>query len=204
MLRIDVVSEPVGGEDARENAWIQSIVQSTRLADVTLRFSLTEGRTVDLDNLARPAMKALRLAGYFSTGFKELSSLTATKRFTCPVGLTIESGMQTVPPDALLIAEFGTPPPSSKPQTWMEDWANQVARCWERSPVTSPVWLAISTTSSRSLVDLLKPVIDGLESVLGRDPAGRNRFCPNDHLVEWLQIRRVESGPVIGIQLGLL
>lgn len=51
-------------------------------------------------------------------------------------------------------------------------------------------WVWIQTRDRRSLEALMKPVIDGLEPLLGRDPRGRLRFVPNDHLIVWLRVTR--------------
>jgi hypothetical protein len=57
------------------------------------------------------------------------------------------------------------------------------------------VWLDIAVQSPLSLEGLLKPVIDGLEPLLGRDPHGRLDFTPNDDRVESLRISRQPALP---------
>lgn len=53
-----------------------------------------------------------------------------------------------------------------------------------------PVWLDIAVSTSLSLEGLLKPIIDGLDPILGVDPSATLEFTPNDDRVEWLRIHR--------------
>lgn len=64
-----------------------------------------------------------------------------------------------------------------------------------------PVGLDIAVGTSLSIKDLLKPIIDGLEPVLGRDPRAHLEFSPNDHLIGWLRVLRTSGGPALRLQL---
>lgn len=204
MLQIEIEGTPIGGEDSRESSWVERIVNANRLPDVTLRFRLEPHRKVDLDNLVRPAMRALRISRYYTNGFPELCSLSAKKEFGGSVGLTIEAGAQLCPDTPLLETTFDSIPPSEAAAEWKEQWRNSIQAGWAKEPLMRPVWISLATTSKRSLVDLLKPIIDGLEPLLGRDPSGRLQFCPNDEFVHWLQIRRTEVGPALHLTAGVL
>ncbi len=204
MFLIEVPGTPIGGEDARENAWVDRIVEENDLSEVTLRFRLETGRNVDLDNLVRPAMRALSKLGYYRKGFPELRSLSATKEFDESSGLTIESGSLPSPSLSLLEIQYDSLPPSDKTQDWLAAWSNTVECSWNRKPLIQPVWIAITARTSRSPVGLLKPIIDGLEPLLGRDPIGSSRFYPNDDLVHWLRINRADSGPILQMAAGII
>lgn len=52
------------------------------------------------------------------------------------------------------------------------------------------VWLDVAVRTQYSLEGLLKPIIDGLEPFLGRDPGASLEFTPNDDRVVWLRITR--------------
>ncbi len=204
MLKIEVAGSAIGGEDARENKWIDQIARASDLADVSLHFRLEPKRNIDIDNLVRPAMRGLKKSGYYRNGFPNLQSISAVKQSGSPFGLVVEKGILHVPGKCLLRLEWGSVPPSDATTVWKTNWTSAIQKNWHEPVICEPVWLSILTTSSRSLVDLLKPVIDGLEPFLGRDPNGRNTFCPNDHLIEWLQIRRVKTGPPLAISAGLI
>lgn len=204
MLRLEIAGQPIGGEDSRENAWVERVAQATSLHEVALEFVVQHNRKVDLDNLVRPAMRGLRNGGFYSKGFPELESLTAIQSFGPNAGLGVESYCPAQPSSPLLQISFDSVPPSTNSREWLRGWSSVIESSWIRSPLEASVWIAITARSSRSLVDLLKPIIDGCEAILGRDPSGRSEFCPNDHLVEWLQIRRVETGPILEFSIGLL
>lgn len=63
MLRIESPGTPIGGEDTREQAWIETVVNASSLASVLLTFVLDYGRIVDLDNLVRPAVRGFQNGG---------------------------------------------------------------------------------------------------------------------------------------------
>ncbi|EAQ80555.1 hypothetical protein [Blastopirellula marina] len=204
MLKIEIAGSAIGGEDANEALWVDEIVSASDLANVSLTFRLESQRNVDLDNLVRPAMRALKRSGFYQSGFPELNSITASKLVGQPIGLTIESGSRLVPEGKLLSVESDRIPPSDPTFAWKSEWTAAIQKEWDAPVICNPIWLAISTTSLRSLVDLMKPIINVLERVLRRDPNGRNPFCPNDHLVDWLQIRRVSSGAALKLVAGML
>lgn len=56
-------------------------------------------------------------------------------------------------------------------------------------------WVEIVTNTPRSLEGLMKPVIDGLEPFLGRDPRGYLEFVPNDDKIAHLIVRRQRDLP---------
>lgn len=55
---------------------------------------------------------------------------------------------------------------------------------------------AIDVCTLRSLVDILKPVIDGLEPFLGRDPTGRNKFSPTTTVSSGCRSRGLNTDPL--------
>lgn len=58
--------------------------------------------------------------------------------------------------------------------------------------------------TTASLEAVLKPIIDGLEPFLGRDPSGRLEFVPQDDLVVWLRVTRQADLPSpIALAAGL-
>jgi hypothetical protein len=75
-------------------------------------------------------------------------------------------------------------------------WRRCVADAFDGKPLETPCWIDIATNSTRSLEALMKPVIDGLEPLLGRDPRGRLEFVPNDDRVAHLTVRRQRDLPV--------
>ncbi|MEZ4239470.1 MAG: hypothetical protein R3F59_25590 [Myxococcota bacterium] len=208
-MRLSVVGTPIGGEDAREAAWVKRIhaaaAGAAPCAAVSLSFTLAAGRTVDVDNLARPAMTALQRAGVFQRGFRALERLVATKHTGQPEGLLVALD----PPDAPLPAPpeltctFATLPPSEAPQAWMRAATDRVRAQWPYEPVTGDVFadIRVTSTSTRSLVGLLKPALDILCPYLGAG-TGPLAFTPRDEQVVWLQIRRVHQPDTLCITLG--
>lgn len=130
--------------------------------------------------------------------------MTAIKTFGDEGGLVIEAGRPDPPTPPLFSVTSLRLAVGDRWQEWKFSWRLEISEQWDGSEVIQPVWVQIDVQSDRSLVDLMKPVIDGLEPILGRDPKGRLQFCPNDHLIEWLQIRRVQAGPALTLSLGLL
>ena len=103
--------------------------------------------------------------------------------------------------DVQFDATFESPPPSDRTGDWIGSWAGEVRR--QAPASTEGVKVSIEVRSDRSLKDLMKPIIDGLEPWLGRDPAGRSRFAPRDERIEALEICRVESGPAVRVWGGV-
>lgn len=199
MLKIEVTGSPIGGEDARTPAWIGEIASAASVSNIILRFTIEQGRKVDLDNLVRPALTGLQRAGLYSRGFPELSVLTAIKEIGSLPSLVIESGQLEPPTERILELATDSSPPSGSTKTWIGHWMEMVGNSWGHGPIHGPAWLAVEFRSTRSLVDQLKPVIDGLEPFLGRDPAGHLSYCPNDHLLVWLRAERVSNGPRVRV-----
>ncbi|MHC2068152.1 hypothetical protein ACYFX5_11805 [Bremerella sp. T1] len=204
MFRMEVAGSPVGGEDAKEKQWMDQIATANDLSNVILRFQIEPNRNVHLDNLVRPAMHALKRAGYYHDGFRELNSIAATRAWNEPEGLVVESGFLNQPRGEVLDIEWRSVPPSESAGDWKQEWTNAIAESYNSPPISQPAWVAITTTSRRSLVDLLGPIINGLEPLLGRDPAGSNPFSPNANLIQWLHVRRVEAGEPLRLVAGLL
>lgn len=77
---------------------------------------------------------------------------------------------------------------------------------WTRPALADgDVFVDVHSTSRLSLKDALKPIIDGLEAVLGRDPQGRLEFCPRDDRIAWLRTQRVaEDAPALRVRVGIL
>jgi hypothetical protein len=67
---------------------------------------------------------------------------------------------------------------------------------WGRPPIGKAVGVDIGVTKTTSLAGMLKPVIDGLEPYLGRQPLGRGTLRPRDEQVTWLRISRIPGLPV--------
>jgi hypothetical protein len=61
---------------------------------------------------------------------------------------------------------------------------------------TGPVALDIAIDTAFSLGGVLKPVIDGLETYLGRGTAGGREFRPLDERIVMLRVRRVPEAQV--------
>lgn len=209
-----VYRSPIGGEDRRERAWRAAITTAAVEAGagprrgVSLRFCLEPGRArIDLDNLVRPALDALRNAGVFGRGFRDLHTLVASKTTGSPVGLRVGSvdpedvgDLPTIGP-LLLGLEHGELPREGDRDSKMR-WREAVARAWPYQPLHGLSFgVGITVSTALSFKDLLKPIIDGLEPVLGRDPRGRLEFSPNDHLITWLLVARSTSPAILRLQL---
>ncbi len=202
---IFIAGEPIGGEDPREKRWRASVCRAAGGLgpgrEVTLRFTLSPGREVDLDNLVRVAVAGLRDAGVFRHGFTDLEHLVALKSFSGPIGLGIRLAAAPLPETGSggLVASY-TIPPSDPTTTWKRAWTAEVSRAWAGKPLARPSAVAIEVGSRRSLPGLMKPIIDGLQPYLGRDPRGRYEFCPNDHLIEQLALRRGGGGGTLQLR----
>lgn len=215
MLSFFVAGSPIAGEDRRERAWRNEI--TTTAADagapcsrgVSLHFCLEVGRArIDLDNLIRPALDALRDAGVFGRGFRDLDALVAAKAAASPVGLEVtlmtakDVGALPPPGELLLTVEdWGLPRDGDRVAKLR--WREAIAQAWPYEPLQGlPAALDIAVDTVLSFKDLLKPIIDGLEPVLGRDPRGHLEFSPNDHLITWLRVLRSPRPPTLRLQLA--
>ena len=147
-------------------------------------------------------MRGLQKESLCATGYKGISSITATKEWAEDEGLIIQSGCLEPPSTALLEIDFESVPPSDHTTDWISDWMKRISKCWTRPYLVNDVWVDIRVHSERSLPGLLKPIIDGLEPCLGRDEHGTSWFSPNDHLITWLRIQKQTAAPGIHFRLG--
>ncbi|CAN5740574.1 hypothetical protein BH23ACT10_BH23ACT10_30340 [soil metagenome] len=81
---IHVAGSPIGGENPpHEQRWRAAIATAAVGVEpataVQRQFRLEPHRTVDLDNLTRPALAGLRDAGVFARGYRHLDAILATK-----------------------------------------------------------------------------------------------------------------------------
>lgn len=193
-----VAGTPIGGEDRREAAWRASVA-AVATADlvpgsrgVSLAFTLEPGRRVDIDNLARPVLAGLRDAGWFARGFSTLDHLLVTKSAGTSVGVAVDvvpGVLASASEPALQLALKGiVPGPGNREHLRL--WRDAVASTWQKPALTGPINVEIEVDTRRSLVDLMKPIIDGLEPILGRDPWGTNEFSPLDDTIVRLMVRR--------------
>jgi hypothetical protein len=126
----------------------------------------------------------------------------ATKRSGDRPGLTVtlrpadDLGSTPVPGKPFLTAASGALPREGNRRSKLQ-WRAMVDAAWDRPPIgRQSVFVDIDLNAYLSLKDLMKPIIDGLEPVLGHDPSGRLEFVPNDDLIIWLRVvRRVEGTP---------
>lgn len=200
-MRLVVPGSPIGGEDARERGWrarVAAAAAPSALTDVrtlTLAFTLEPDRRVDVDNLARPALAGLRDAGWFSRGFKSLDVLTVTKGTGDAPRLEVCPKAAPTDLDATVDVQlFST---NLLPAEGRHDlkrlWREAVADAWPRAPLKGPLEVQLGFGGRRSLVELLKPNLDALEPILGRDPRGRLEFCPLDDKITRLTAWRISG-----------
>lgn len=171
--------------------------------EVELDFLIEERRVlIDLDNLVRLALDGLRDAGALGRGLGTLDSILATKSKAPPLGLgmTLVRAYAASPLPALheaieLVAESDMIPREGRTAE-KEAWRSSVRAAWSGSIGRGPVALDIAARTTQSLGAMLKPVIDGLESYLGRGTVGRGEFRPLDERIVLLRIRREPGLPV--------
>lgn len=200
-MRVRVNGTPIGGEDPREHAWRASVAAEAKrlgissVKSVSLGFTLDPGRRVDVDNLARPALAGLRDAGWFTRGYKTLDRLVVTKAQGEDVGVEIVPSAP--PPDLDTDVDVQIVSKNVVPSEGKHDvkrmWRDAVRDTWSRPPLEGPVEVQLGFRTKLSLVDLLKPNIDALEPVLGRDPRGRLEFCPLDDKIARLHAWRISG-----------
>lgn len=191
-------------ESAHEQAWRARVAAAadgcSPTSSVALHFRLELRRRVDLDNLVGPALAGLRDAGVYARGFPDLHGLIATKTTGETPGLAISLERQehpgTVPaPGLTALVAASSALPHDGDRSSKVAWREQVRRCYDGEPVADPVWLNIAVRARGSLEALLKPIIDGLEPLLGRDSRGQLELVPNDDLVVWLRVTRQPDLP---------
>lgn len=202
---IEVAGSPIGGENPpHDRLWRMRVAdQSVGLhptRTVALSFRLEPHRKVDLDNLVRPVLAGLRDAGVFTRGFTNLDLLVATKVTALPPGLLVVTDEAAVRSararrgPALLHASSASMPRDGDRGS-KAAWRTCVADAFDGPAITGSCWVEIATDTRRSLEGLMKPVIDGLEPVLGHDTRGRGEFVPNDDKTTHLTVRRQRDLP---------
>lgn len=206
-----IPGQSIGGEDRREAAWRATIAEAARAVGspgscpgIVLSFVIAPGRRVDIDNLTRPVMAALRDAGWFKYAFAGLDRIVATKAFGDDEGVTIAVEPGFRPPMAwsssTLTVRHGAVPGSDHRDA-LRRWFEAVASFGHR-PVDGLVAVEVDAGTSLSLVGVMKPIIDGLEPVLGRDPAGKSEFAPLDDRVMRLVMQRTNEGSGLVVRVG--
>lgn len=158
-------------------------------ATVTLRFRLEPKRwRIDIDNLTRLALDGLRDGGVIESGLGSVSLLEAQKEGSAEPGLDVTLTDTTwlvagrplradsLPGPNALDVEIDAIPREGKLDE-KRAWRTAVQSVWRDPPLAHLVFVDICVTSAGSLGAMLKPVIDGLEAFLGRDPRGRLEFC---------------------------
>ena len=200
-MRVRVNGSPIGGEDTREHAWRAAVAAEAgrrkiaKVGSVGLAFVLEPGRRVDIDNLARPVLAGLRDAGWFSRGYGTLDVLVVTKQHGDNVGVDVAANIEMPELDddeAIQIVSKNAIPSEGKSEM-KHAWREAVRASWGKPPIEGDVTVELGFRTKRSLVDLLKPNIDGLEPILGRDPRGRLEFCPLDDKITRLVAWRIQG-----------
>jgi hypothetical protein len=210
-----IAGSPQAAENPPKDAvWRREIARELRgykpqIRELSLDFELEPRRLrVDLDNLARLAVSGLRDAGVITRGTDDIRSIVMTKRPGSKVGLGVGfvwTEDEVVPepfpngPDLDVAADLL---PSEDSIAQKLAWRDAIAAAWPQLPVDGFVGVEITTTRRVSLVGLLKPVIDGLEPYLGREPLGAGRLRPRDERVVWLKVSRAADGPVLRVRAG--
>ena len=211
---LDIPGSPIGGENPpHEAAWRQRIAHAAggrkNASAVGLHFRLQPDRRVDLDNLIRPALAGLRDAGVFTRGFPGLHGLLATKVPSSQPGLLLDlddtRSRQARPPGPPLLSAGSPEVPRDGDRLSKLHWRDVIAANYAGDPIDQAVWIDVAVKVTTSLEAVMKPVIDGLDPLLGRDPWGRLEFTPNDHLITWLRlVRQPELESSIEITAGLV
>lgn len=171
--------------------------------EVELDFLLKRRRLrIDLDNLVRLALDGLRDAGVLSPGLTALDTIFVTKREAPPLGLgvTLVRSKGSEAPRPLhesvdLVVESDVMPREGNYDE-KHAWRKTIRGAWSGAIGEGPVALDIAARTSGSLGTMLKPVIDGLETYLGRSTGGRGEFQPLDDRIVMLLARREPELPV--------
>ena len=197
---LHVQGSPIGGENPpHEQRWRAAIAAAATTiepaAAVQLHFRLEPHRKIDLDNLVRPALAGLRDAGVLTRGYRSLDAMLATKTSADDeVGVdidptTVDVVIAVEQPTVAAMVVADTVLPKDGDRSSKRHWRDTVGR--QQAPIEdNAVWLDIAVNTALSLEGLLKPIIDGLDPVLGIDPTAILEFTPNDDRVEWLRIHR--------------
>ncbi len=168
--------------------------------EVGLDFELEpDTSATDLVDLVLLALAGLQDAGVLAPELVGVERIVATKRpGTAPrlgVSLAWDVSLEDDDPfgsAADLTATSDTVPREESPSEKMA-WRDAVDAAWRRPPVTRAVGVDIAVTKTTSLASMLKPVIDGLEPYLRREPLGRGTLRPGDEQVVWLRISRTPA-----------
>lgn len=162
-----VAGTPIGGEDRREADAVAAIAAAALVPGcrgVSLAFTLEPGRRVDVDNLARPVLAGLRDAGWFARGFSTLDHLLVTKSAGTSVGVAVDvvpGVVASASEPALQLALKGiVPGPGHREHLRL--WRDAVGSTSQKPALTGSISVEIEVDTRRSLVDLMKPIIDGL------------------------------------------
>jgi hypothetical protein len=219
MITVTVAGSPSAAENPpRDVIWRRAVAEAvrgrSRASTITLDFRLEPHRwRIDIDNLTRLALDGLRDGGLIERGLGSLWLLEAHKEASAQPGLDVTwtdttwfVDSQPLQADSLpgLVAldlEANVIPREGEGDE-KRAWRKAVQDGWRNPPVAYPAFVDIRVRTGSSLAAILKPVIDGLEAFLGRDPRGRLEFCPNDDRVMWLRIVRVVDEPVLRVRAG--
>lgn len=218
---LTVAGSPSAAENPpRDAIWRRAVADAVRgrprAATVTLDFRLEPHRwRIDIDNLTRLALDGLRDGGVLERGLGSVWLIEAQKEASAEPGLDVTLTDTTwllaghplqadsLPGSVALDIEINGIPREGKLDE-KRAWRTAVQEAWRDPPLAHPVFVDIWVRTGTSLAATLKPVIDGLEAFLGRDPRGRLEFCPNDDRVMWLRIVRVVDGPALRVRAGPL
>lgn len=218
-VTVTIAGSPSAAENPPKDAiWRRAVGDAVRgrprAATVTLHFRLEPKRwRIDIDNLTRLALDGLRDGRVLERGLGSVWLIEAHKEASAEPGLDVTLTDTTwlvaghplradsLPGSIALDAEIDAIPREEKLDE-KRAWRTAVQQAWLGPPLAHPVFVDIWVRTGTSLAATLKPVIDGLEAFLGRDPRGRLEFCPNDDRVMWLRIVRVVDGPALHVMAG--
>ena len=212
---ISISGSPIGGENPpHEQGWRERVAEHCAEAapsrSVALAFRVEPHRRVDLDNLIRPALAGMRDAGIFRWGYRNLDLLVAAKQPTDSPGLDIvlddsEVRAHLDRPGPVLLRATSSTLPRDGDRASKAAWRDRVAGSLIDRINGDECWVVIETNTTLSLEGIMKPVIDGLEPLLGRDPRGRLEFVPHDDKIVYLVVRRrKDTEQVLDVTAGAI
>jgi hypothetical protein len=202
-------------------AWVAQLIdrfgpwRGRRPESFDMVFVVDESRllNVDLDNLITPVLDALRDADVIETGFQRVGTVHARKQTASDTGVLVRTGLpESVAPRAGVLIEVEL---ESRSEDAVKRAVYQRAAevYWSRPALAVPAQESIAVDVSveltgrrKSIRDLLKPCIDGLEPILscpdGRTPLtldelaeGKWRtLAPQDEMIMELRMD-VRGGP---------
>jgi hypothetical protein len=218
-VTVTIAGSPSAAENPPKDAiWRRAVADAVRgrprAATVTLQFWLEPKRwRIDIDNLTRLALDGLRDGGVLERGLGSVWLIEAQKEASAEPGLDVTLTDATwllgghplqadsLPGSIALDIEINSIPREGNVDE-KRAWRTTVQEAWPDPPFAHPAFVDIWVRTGTSLAATLKPVIDGLEAFLGRDPRGRLEFCPNDDRVMWLRIVRLVDGPALRVRAG--